>query len=155
MAKKSSLYVCQSCGWSSLRWVGQCQGCNEWNTLVEEISEVSKTGKEIKSDEKISDFTTSLSQVDALKSSKARLSTFIDEFDRVLGGEEPNRGMVNGAVMLIGGEPGIGKSTLLTQVVISMLANKKDSDLSNQKIAYVCGEESPAQIALRINRLKR
>jgi len=154
MSKKSSIYVCQNCGWSALRWVGQCQGCNSWNTLVEEMSEVSKTGKEIKSSENISDFTISLSRVDALGSSKARLSTFIDEFDRVLGGEEPNRGMVNGAIMLIVGEPGIGKSTLLTQVVVSMLANSKNSDISNQTIAYVCGEENPAQIALRINRLK-
>ncbi|MBU0974411.1 DNA repair protein RadA [Patescibacteria group bacterium] len=157
MTKKSSIYVCQNCGWSSLRWLGQCQGCNSWNTLVEEMSEVSKTGKEIKSSEKISDFTISLSQVDALKSSKTRFSTFIDEFDRVLGGEKPNRGMVNGAVMLIGGEPGIGKSTLLTQVVVSMLASKEKkggNNINSGKIAYICGEENPAQIALRINRLK-
>jgi DNA repair protein RadA/Sms len=158
MSKKSSLYSCQNCGWSSLRWVGQCQSCSNWNTLVEEVSEVSKTGKKIKSDEKTSDFTISLSQVDTLKSSKSRLSTFVDEFDRVLGGEKGNMGMVNGAVMLIGGEPGIGKSTLLTQVVVSMLVNqsdkKKNGSNSNQKIAYVCGEENPAQIALRIDRLK-
>ncbi|MCB9813492.1 MAG: DNA repair protein RadA [Pseudomonadales bacterium] len=159
MSKNSSIYICQNCGWSSLRWVGQCQGCNNWNTLVEELTEKSKTGKTISSDEKINDFTIPLSQVEAFKSVKPRLSTFIDEFDRVLGGEKFNRGMVDGAVMLIGGEPGIGKSTLLTQVVVSMLAKtskgKRGNELGkNGKIAYVCGEENPAQVALRINRLK-
>ncbi|MBP7700906.1 DNA repair protein RadA [Candidatus Woesebacteria bacterium] len=153
MSKKSSIFVCQNCAWSSLRWVGQCQSCNSWNTLVEEVSELSKSGKEITSDENIADFTTNLSQVDTLKSSKKRLSTFIDEFDRVLGGEDANRGMVNGAVMLIGGEPGIGKSTLLTQAVISMLAHAESSNFANKKIAYVCGEENPAQISMRISRL--
>lgn len=162
MAKKSTQYTCQSCGWSSLRWVGQCQGCGNWNTLVEEIAELSKTGKKIKSDEKIDSFTLSLSQVDASKSSKSRLSTHVDEFDRVLGGEKSNRGMVDGAVMLIGGEPGIGKSTLLTQVVINMLGAgfeeivvKSGGKKSSQKIIYVCGEENPAQVAMRISRLNK
>ncbi len=148
MGKKNT-FVCQNCGWNSLKWVGQCQECGSWNSLVEEIIRVSSTGKTIKSDEKITDLVVSFSRVDALKSSKRRFSSFIDEFDRVLGGEKDNFGMVAGAVMLIGGEPGIGKSTLLTQVVMTMLSKKR------QKIAYVCGEENPEQISLRIKRLKR
>lgn len=151
MSKDSSVYTCQNCGWSSLRWVGQCQGCNKWNSLVEELQIVGK-GKKASKKQKIEDFTVSLSQVDAVKSSKSRLSTSIGEFDRVLGGEKGNHGMIPGAVMLIGGEPGIGKSTLLTQVVINMLVEKPKEKVG--KIIYVCGEESPAQVALRINRLK-
>jgi len=148
MSKKNS-FVCQNCGWSSLKWVGQCQDCGDWNTLVEEVSRTSSSGKTIKSSEKIAEFTKNLSQVDLMKSSKPRFSSFIDEFDRVLGGEKGKFGMVSGAVMLIGGEPGIGKSTLLTQVVVKMLSKHR------QKIAYVCGEENPEQISLRIKRLKQ
>lgn len=91
----------------------------------------------------------SLPEAKTLSSSKQRLSTTISELDRVLGGENENRGMVLGSVMLMGGEPGIGKSTLLTQVVLGMLR-----DQANPKpILYICGEENPGQIVMRLERL--
>lgn len=155
MSKNSSLFVCQSCGWSSPKWLGQCYECNAWNTLVEELQNETSSGKSARSDIKMEDISVNLSQVEAVSAQKSRLSTTVSEFDRVLGGENKVNGMVHGAVMLIGGEPGIGKSTLLTQMVIGMLQEKKKkaSKVSNSsQIVYVCGEENPSQIALRIKR---
>lgn len=175
MAKGDSVFVCQNCGWTSAKWVGQCYECNTWNSMVEELpAEVISKGQSSKN-QKVSDFTVSFSQVEALNASKTRLSTNIDEFDRVLGGESPHFGMVPGSVMLIGGEPGIGKSTLLTQMVVGMLQPSKkmrqsgekqktklqtnkiaeDADVSTQKFMYVCGEENPSQVALRIERIAK
>jgi DNA repair protein RadA/Sms len=149
MGKNSSVYVCQNCGWSSPKWTGQCYGCQTWNSLVEELPSESFSKKSKGSTKKLEDFTVSFSQVKALKTSKSRLSTNIGEFDRVLGGEKSNSGMVLGSVILIGGEPGIGKSTLLTQMVVGMLQSKTNTE----KFMYVCGEENPAQVALRIERI--
>lgn len=184
MAKSSSVYVCQNCGESFPKWQGQCGNCGEWNTLVETMApEKSKSGvirpgetrQKAINPENIQRF----SQVNSSKRPKRRLSTMIGELDRVLGetlsGEEPgggspkavaiaqrSMGMVPGAVMLIGGEPGIGKSTLLTQMVVRMLIattqdaaetkSERQSGLS-QQIMYVSGEESPSQISMRINRI--
>lgn len=176
MAKQSTVFVCQNCGWSSPKWLGQCYECQTWNSLVEEIPLDGSTKKSATKKQKIEDYTVSFSQVEALKSSKSRLSTNIDEFDRVLGGEKESFGMVPGSVMLIGGEPGIGKSTLLTQMVVGMLqpnnrarsgsssaenssnqkkknSRKSQSKIDGQKLMYVCGEENPAQVALRIERI--
>lgn len=156
MAKAKSVYVCQNCGWNSPKWVGQCYECQSWNTLVEEIpaDTFSKSTKNSKNTQNLKDITVSFSQVKSLKASKSRLSTSIDEFDRVLGGEKSEFGMVPGSVMLIGGEPGIGKSTLLTQMVVGMLQpQKKEKQI--KKILYVCGEENPTQISMRIERIAK
>ena len=154
MAKSKSLFVCQECGWSAPRWSGQCGSCGEWNTLVEET--VDTKAPEPVSSKKITESVVSLPEVEALKGAKSRFSTQIDEFDRVLGGEKNNKGMVAGAVMLIGGEPGIGKSTILTQMLVELLhatpVQKKTSPRL-RPLMYVCGEENPSQIALRIERI--
>lgn len=153
MAKSKSLFVCQECGWSSPRWAGQCGSCGEWNTLVEEVVEA-KAAKPV-STAQVRSSIISLPEVEALSGAKSRFSTRIEEFDRVLGGEKNNKGMVPGAVMLIGGEPGIGKSTILTQMLVEILKTTGDSK-SKQKLSplmYVCGEENPSQIALRIERI--
>ncbi|MCB9801866.1 MAG: DNA repair protein RadA [Pseudomonadales bacterium] len=96
-----------------------------------------------------------LPEVEAASASKQRFSTGVDELDRVLGSDDGQFGMVAGAVMLIGGEPGIGKSTLLTQVALELAAERGggESKTSKKPIMYVCGEESPSQINVRINRI--
>lgn len=169
MAKVKTVYTCQNCGEKFPRWQGQCTNCGEWNTLVESIeapaSKKSASGGRVKNvnPENIVSF----SQVEAASGPKKRFSTQIGELDRVLGSSytgagtkrELSSGMVPGAVMLIGGEPGIGKSTLLTQMVVKMLAAACNSDGENNpnnksQILYVCGEESPSQIAMRIKRIQ-
>lgn len=140
MPKSVTKYVCQNCGYSSLRYVGKCPDCGEWNTFVEEIIHVDKRkisskGKD-KSDFKISNLSR-LSEIDV--SLDKRTKTSISELDRVLGG-----GIISGSVVLVGGDPGIGKSTLMIQ-----LADK----IKNKTILYVSGEESQKQIKLRAERL--
>lgn len=155
MAKSSTMYVCQKCEQAFAKWQGRCDGCGAWNTLVEQVVERKGKGSESGKNIKAGDFLVKLPDVEALEGHKKRLSTGIGEFDRVLGGswdsesdKNDNSGIVPGAVVLIGGEPGIGKSTLLTQLVINLSA----SDEVN-KILYICGEESPSQIGLRISRI--
>lgn len=166
MAKSKTLFVCQSCGYKHVKWQGQCVGCGEWNSLVEEVVEEKKAqtrGSAKISDSQLNTLVKIRSEVDAVKSSKQRFSSKIGELDRVLGG-----GIVPGAVMLVGGEPGIGKSTLLTQMCLVLLGkeltaehksdeqavnNQKGDTRENRTILYVCGEESPEQINLRINRI--
>ncbi len=157
MAKVKSVYICQNCGHSQPTWSGQCPSCNEWNTLVETLVEPAVTGraarnasggakKAIRSDSIVS-----FPQVvadDRAKRPKSRISTTIGELDRVLGG-----GMVPGVVILIGGEPGIGKSTLLTQMVVRQLLVEQGGSEETKPIIYIAGEESPSQISLRINRI--
>lgn len=148
MTKKPiTQFVCQSCGATFSKWQGQCAQCEQWNTLVEEVAVQSVLGKNKAKnfsktvlEKKIVNF----SQVERLSDSKRRLLTAIGELDRVLGG-----GLVAGAAILIGGEPGIGKSTLLTQMVLAMVANNQ----KELKIFYICGEESPHQISLRVERM--
>jgi DNA repair protein RadA/Sms len=139
-------FVCQNCGASYPKWQGQCSECQQWNTLVEEMI-ASQTGKKAAinlSKAVLNKKMLNFSQVERLSETKQRFLTEIGELDRVLGG-----GLVTGMTVLIGGEPGIGKSTLLTQMVLAMLA--KNSEALN--IFYVCGEESPNQISLRIERM--
>jgi DNA repair protein RadA/Sms len=148
-----SIFVCQNCGSAFPKWQGQCTSCGEWNTLVEEMEpDKPKKGKKstrTMDSRDIKDKVISQQHVSQSTTTQRRISTGITEFDRVLGGPEGASGMVQGAVMLIGGEPGIGKSTLLTQLVLHQLAK----NLLNETIVYVAGEESPSQINLRINRL--
>jgi len=135
MAAIKKAWFCQSCGSQHPQWLGQCKSCNEWNTLVEEILE--KTSKEStpwSSDTK--NTPVAILQIDSLKVD--RETTGDIEFDRVLGG-----GIVPGSLCLLGGEPGIGKSTLLLQIAI-----KKD-----KKVLYVSGEESLQQIKMRAERI--
>lgn len=135
MAAIKKAWFCQSCGSQHPQWLGQCKSCNEWNTLVEEILE--KTSKELttwSSDTK--NTPVAILQIDSLKVD--RETTGDIEFDRVLGG-----GIVPGSLCLLGGEPGIGKSTLLLQIAI-----KKD-----KKVLYVSGEESLQQIKMRAERI--
>lgn len=134
MSKVYSKYVCQSCAYESPRWIGKCPSCGEWNTLVEELIQKLSARKVITS-----------SKIEAIPLSKIdfsddqRLQSSIVEFDRVLGG-----GIVLGSVVLIGGDPGVGKSTLMMQLA----AQLKDSI-----ILYISGEESAKQIRLRAERL--
>jgi DNA repair protein RadA/Sms len=163
MAKVKTQFVCQSCGQSYPRWTGQCPNCSAWNTLVEELKETKAAGLSRVAAPAIG---IPFSRVELIKDAKRRFSTGVGELDRVLGGEKEVMGMVRGAVMLIGGEPGIGKSTLLTQVVLEQLRAVQATEQANQiklpnggtpvkvrPIVYVCGEESPSQITLRINRI--
>ncbi|MGN0465018.1 MAG: DNA repair protein RadA [Lachnospiraceae bacterium] len=136
MAKTRQMYFCQECGYESAKWLGQCPGCRSWNTFVEERVITSQGGKEKKvTKSKV----TGLFQVDMKE--EERILTNIKELDRVLGG-----GIVKGSLTLVGGDPGIGKSTLLLQVCRN-LANQK------KKVLYVSGEESLRQIKMRASRL--
>jgi DNA repair protein RadA/Sms len=136
VAKAKSIYSCTECGASSPKWQGQCPGCGEWNTLVETIAEKA-TGHRFESLAPTARLQ-NLSEIEARETE--RIPTGIGEFDRALGG-----GLVPGGVVLIGGDPGIGKSTLLLQA-LSLLS-------LNQKVLYISGEESGEQVALRARRL--
>ncbi len=135
MAKTNTLYVCSECGGQSSKWQGQCPQCLAWNTLGETVAEAkARRFQSLAAAEGV----VRLSEVQTRET--PRLSTAVSEFDRVLGG-----GLVAGGVVLIGGDPGIGKSTLLLQALAALSAG--------HKTLYVSGEESAAQIALRANRL--
>ena len=129
-------YVCQACGASARKWTGKCDACGEWNTLIEE--QVSATPKGLKPGKGKGLQLASLADEAA---HPARNSTRIGEFDRVLGG-----GLVEGSAVLLGGDPGIGKSTLLLQAAASISS-------SGARVLYISGEESLAQIQLRAARL--
>jgi len=136
MAKKKTVYICQECGRKHPRWQGQCNGCGEWNTLVEETVEkvsVSKRGVSIDSTRG----PRPLHEIDSEQ--EERRVTPDREINRVLGG-----GIVKGSVILLGGEPGIGKSTLLLQIALQ---------LAGVRILYVSGEESEQQIKMRASRI--
>ena len=136
MNKAKSVYTCSECGATSAKWLGKCPGCNAWNTLVEAVAET--PGKNRFQSLVAAQPVATLAEIDA--TDVERQPTGIDELDRVLGG-----GIVAGGVVLIGGDPGIGKSTLLLQALDA---------LSRQlRTLYVTGEESGAQVALRSRRL--
>ena len=138
MAKAKSVFFCQSCGYESSKWMGQCPGCREWNTFVEEaVVTVGGGRKKISSGR--TEEPTLLSKVSSETS--VRISTGITEFDRVLGG-----GIVEGSMVLVGGDPGIGKSTLLLQMCLLLVSKK-------HKVLYISGEESLQQIKIRADRL--
>ncbi len=139
MAKKqSTVFVCSSCGYESSKWLGKCPSCNEWNTFYEEKQTNIKAKAGIGGNNKSSQDAIKLNQVE--KKETARIKTEVDELDRVLGG-----GFVEGSLTLIGGEPGIGKSTLILQIC--------DKVKVDGPILYVSGEESAEQIKLRADRL--
>lgn len=137
MTKTKTIYVCQNCGAESPKWIGKCSSCNQWNTFIEEIvTSVKKTTSGSYSTGENKPFILD----DIPGTPFERINTGIDELNRVLGG-----GLVPGSVILIGGEPGIGKSTLVLQLAFT---------LKGKKILYVSGEESLQQIRLRAHRLK-
>lgn len=138
MSKSTSVFFCNSCGNEFAKWAGQCPACHEWNTLVEATPFLkSAKGSKRNTGKKAESF----SVKEALTSQKSfTFSTGISEFDRVLG-----PGLTKGGVYLLAGQPGIGKSTILTQLAIA----------SAQDVFYICSEENPAQVATRINRLSQ
>lgn len=138
MAKGKTVFYCQSCGYESAKWMGQCPGCREWNTFVEEPVIVSG-GSNRKLTAIRREEPTLLSKVN--RENNCRISTEIQEFDRVLGG-----GIVSGSMVLVGGDPGIGKSTLLLQMCLLLVSR-------NHKVLYISGEESLQQIKIRADRL--
>src|SRR6202021_2569180 len=134
MAARTQNYVCQNCGAAYVRWSGRCEACGEWNTLVAEGAaaslRASRKGR--------------LFNVETLKGESQdapRISSGVAEFDRVTGG-----GLVRGSVLLLGGDPGIGKSTLLLEVTAALAR-------ARHRTVYISGEEAVAQIRLRAERL--
>ena len=136
MAKAKTVYICTECGGQSPKWQGQCPGCNAWNTLVESVAEAPASNRYAALAE-----TAGLQKLADVEAAEIpRQPSGISEFDRVLGG-----GLVPGGVVLIGGDPGIGKSTLLLQALCHVGRQRK--------ALYVSGEESAQQIAMRAKRL--
>ena len=134
MSKTRIKYICSNCGYESLRWLGKCPECESWNSFTEEIIETSKR-KQVISKSKYE-----INTIDSISANEEdRIKTGITEFDRVLGG-----GLMPGSVILLGGDPGIGKSTLAMQATANI----------NRKVLYATGEESEKQIKLRASRLK-
>ena len=140
MAKSKSVFFCQSCGYQAAKWLGNCPSCGEWNTFVEEVVEKNTA----KPDWKQSNTSTRSNKPIAIdqieKNADVRINAQDDELNRVLGG-----GIVPGSIVLIGGEPGIGKSTLLLQLALQ---------LKTKKILYISGEESEQQIKMRAMRMQ-
>lgn len=136
MPKNFTKYVCQSCGYVSPRWIGKCPNCSEWNTFVEEIAKPLRVARKTGVASKVEPV-----PLDAIEQMDVpRIKTSLDEVDRVLGG-----GLVPGSLVLLGGDPGIGKSTLMMQIA---------TVLKDLVVLYVTGEESVRQIKLRAERLK-
>jgi DNA repair protein RadA/Sms len=136
MAKAQRAYVCQSCGSSHNKWAGKCEGCGEWNSLVEEVSESTPAFGSGRAKGKVIPF----AALSANTEKNERRQSGIGEFDRVTGG-----GLVAGSAILIGGDPGIGKSTLLLQVTAALS--------KSARCAYISGEESMDQVRLRARRM--
>jgi DNA repair protein RadA/Sms len=135
MAKTRTIFVCQECGYESQKWLGKCPACNQWNSLVEEV--LASDDRFQYTEKKV--VVTKLEDIEIID--EERISCGIDELNRVLGG-----GVVKGSLVLVGGDPGIGKSTLLLQLCRTIKTNKP--------ILYISGEESLKQIKLRADRLE-
>ncbi len=139
MSKLKTIFICQTCGIESAKWQGKCPSCNSWNTIVEEIIQ-KETKKEIWDTNKNNGSTKSVQLQDITETESQRIITKDFELNRVLGG-----GIVEGSVVLVAGDPGIGKSTLFLQACLQM---------KNIRTLYISGEESLQQIKMRANRLK-
>lgn len=139
MAKSKSLYICSECGYESAKWYGKCPGCGEWNTMNEQVVSVSAGSSKAKRSSVA--YAAKVMRLNEISGDiERRISTGVSEFDRVLGG-----GIVEGSLVLISGDPGIGKSTILLQIC-EYLGKSRN-------ILYVSGEESASQIKLRAGRL--
>lgn len=150
MAKLQSRYVCQSCGAVTAKWSGRCESCSEWNSITEEAPRETVPGglgqsKGLSGGRRSAGQRLEFVELQGTSEQAPRLPTGIAEFDRVCGG-----GLVNGSAVLIGGDPGIGKSTLLTQAVAALGAGQGGSAV---KCAYISGEEAVDQVRLRARRL--
>ena len=141
--KIKTVFFCQSCGYESSKWMGQCPGCREWNSFVEETvkPQVKTKGVSASTSAVTGDYVNPQALSEIVLGDEDRYDTHIGELNRVLGG-----GLVKGSLILVGGDPGIGKSTLLLQVAGNLSGDKKD-------ILYISGEESLRQIKLRANRI--
>ena len=137
MKKTKTAFFCQNCGYESPKWVGKCPGCGEWNRFAEEPTKA--TDSRVPPEYQLNEKPRSIDTVEA--DEKGRLKTGMEEMDRVLGG-----GIVAGSAILVGGDPGIGKSTLLLQVMHRLASG-------GRKVLYVTGEESASQIKLRADRI--
>ena len=185
--KEKVAFVCQECGQVYGRWQGKCDACGAWNTLAEQLVEKKVSSREkTATTQNLDQFVLSAQETAALKGSFSRFSTGIEELDRCLGTQKDGKkGIVQGSVVLLGGQPGIGKSTLLSQVVLNWcqstdscnVCGKNDKATKSGKnvdkmgktylpstektiekanfprVLYICGEESPQQINLRLERL--
>ena len=138
MTKIKTQYVCQSCGSTQLKWMGRCPDCDEWNTLVETLVETRKKNGQPLVGSALHSKPQRLTDIAADNYQRTLLP--MNEFNRVLGG-----GLVPGSLVLIGGDPGIGKSTLLLQISVALAGDGP--------VLYISGEESPQQIKLRASRL--
>ncbi len=143
MAKVKSVFTCQECGYQTAKWLGKCPDCNQWNSFSEEeVTKASKLAQKVST--VLGGKVSKPKNISEIENDKVqRYTTGIKEFDRVMGG-----GVTYGSLTLIGGEPGIGKSTILMEVCGKLLTN-----YSNEKILYVSGEESESQVADRSKRL--
>ena len=142
MAKEKTMYVCGSCGYETPRWMGKCPGCGSWNTLEEQAPAASAAAVPAKANKQRPGTGAKALRLDEIpEETSARASTGIGELDRVLGG-----GVVEGSLMLVGGDPGIGKSTLLLQASENLAA-------AGARVLYISGEESARQIKMRARRL--
>ena len=139
MTKLKTTFFCQNCGAQSAQWMGKCKSCGEWNTMIEEVINKPKSGIISWDKKKYNNINKAQIISDISLRSKARIDTSDNELNRVLGG-----GIVGGSLILLGGEPGIGKSTLLLQVALK---------IQGEKALYVTGEESDQQIRMRADRL--
>ena len=138
MAKNKTIFVCNECGYESTKWLGKCPACESWNTFFEQ-KVIENKNSSLKADKSLSNQPQKLSTYEAKET--IRTSTGFDELDRVLGG-----GLVKGSLILLGGEPGIGKSTLILQLC--------DRVKGDGNVLYISGEESAEQIKLRADRLR-
>jgi DNA repair protein RadA/Sms len=136
MAKEKTVFVCQNCGYISPKWAGKCSNCFSWNSFIEEVVQSKPSGLKRSTEAKAGN---AVRINDITQKQLSRIALPYSEFNRVLGG-----GLVPGSLVLLGGEPGIGKSTLVLQTVLS---------LDNRKVLYVSGEESESQIHLRAERI--
>ena len=140
-AKMTTVYFCQNCGYESSKWMGQCPGCREWNTMIEEtVQKSSAAGKRMTGEDALHPARPQTMASISMEE-EDKIFTHMEEFDRVLGG-----GIMPGGLVLVGGDPGIGKSTLLLQMC-KLLSDK------NRKVLYISGEESLKQIKMRAVRI--
>ena len=139
MSKVKSTFYCQNCGAQYSKWQGLCNKCNSWNTITEELIEVSKKSLWDHTKSSLNSSKNTPKSIDDIEiKDEFRIKTADNEFNRVLGG-----GIVPGSITLLGGEPGIGKSTLFLQISLKI----------KQRVLYVSGEESENQIKIRANRI--
>jgi DNA repair protein RadA/Sms len=146
MPRLKTLYVCQQCDFKTPQYLGKCPECGAWSSMIETVEEVVSSSKSVTGTRRVTfDVNKVIKLSEVEKSEYERLSTKISEFDRVLGG-----GIVQGSVVLLAGDPGIGKSTLLSQLAINV-----DTQNKATTVLYVAGEESAQQIKLRVDRIQK